>query len=124
MFFSTTFICNISHSKKNSAKYMCIGLRSEVHDILRQTLMKLALSQQIFERYSDIVGVVGIATGYRLDCPRIEFRRGQDFPHLSKPALGHTQPPVQWVTGYFPGVKRPGRGFDHPPHLAPRLKKE
>jgi hypothetical protein len=24
----------------------------------------------------------------------------------------------------FPGVKRPGRGVDHPPHLAPRLKKE
>jgi len=27
-------------------------------------------------------------------------------------------------TGSFPGVKRPGRDFDHPPHLAPRLKKE
>ena len=27
-------------------------------------------------------------------------------------------------TGSFPGVKRPGRGLDHPPHLAPRLKKE
>ena len=27
-------------------------------------------------------------------------------------------------TGSFPGVKRPGRGIDHPPHLAPRLKKE
>jgi len=27
-------------------------------------------------------------------------------------------------TGFFPGVKRPGRGVDHPPHLAPRLKKE
>jgi len=26
-------------------------------------------------------------------------------------------------TGYFPGVKRPGRGVDHPPLLAPRLKK-
>jgi len=26
-------------------------------------------------------------------------------------------------TGSFPGVKRPGRGADHPPHLAPRLKK-
>jgi len=25
-------------------------------------------------------------------------------------------------TGSFPGVKRPGRGVDHPPHLAPRLK--
>jgi len=27
-------------------------------------------------------------------------------------------------TGSFSGVKRPGRGVDHPPHLAPRLKKE
>jgi len=26
-------------------------------------------------------------------------------------------------TGSFTGVKRPGRGVDHPPHLAPRLKK-
>jgi len=27
-------------------------------------------------------------------------------------------------TGSFPGVMRRGRGFDHPPHLAPRVKKE
>ena len=27
-------------------------------------------------------------------------------------------------TESFPGVKRPGRGVDHPPHLALRLKKE
>jgi len=27
-------------------------------------------------------------------------------------------------TGSFPGVKRPGSGADHPPHLGPRLKKE
>jgi hypothetical protein len=27
-------------------------------------------------------------------------------------------------TGSFPGVKRPFRGVDHLPHLAPRLKKE
>ena len=27
-------------------------------------------------------------------------------------------------TGSLPGVKRPGRGVDNPPHLAPRLKKE
>jgi len=26
-------------------------------------------------------------------------------------------------TGSFPGVKRPGLGSNHPPHLAPRLKK-
>jgi len=27
-------------------------------------------------------------------------------------------------TGSFPGAKRPGCDVDHPPHLAPRLKKE
>jgi hypothetical protein len=27
-------------------------------------------------------------------------------------------------TGSIPGVKRPGRDVDHPPHLEPRLKKE
>jgi len=45
------------------------------------------------------VSVVGIATGYGLDGPGIESRWGQDFPNLSRPALGLTQPPVQWVPG-------------------------
>jgi hypothetical protein len=27
-------------------------------------------------------------------------------------------------TGSFPGVKRPGLGVDHPPHLAPRLQRK
>ena len=27
-------------------------------------------------------------------------------------------------TGSFPAVKQPGRGVEHPPHLAPSLKKE
>jgi hypothetical protein len=40
---------------------------------------------------------VGIATGYGLDGPGIESRRERDFPHLSTPALGPNQPPVQWV---------------------------
>jgi hypothetical protein len=43
--------------------------------------------------------VVGIATGYELDGPEIESRWGRDFPHLSRPALGTTQPPGQWVPG-------------------------
>ena len=48
--------------------------------------------------------VVGIATAYGLDGPGIESRWGRYFPHLSKPALRPTQPPVKWVPGFFPGV--------------------
>jgi hypothetical protein len=42
---------------------------------------------------------VGIATGYGLDDPGIESRWEWDFSHTSRPALGTTQPPVQWVPG-------------------------
>jgi hypothetical protein len=41
--------------------------------------------------------VVGIATVYELDGLGIESRCRRDFLHLSRPALGPTQPPVQWV---------------------------
>ena len=57
----------------------------------------------------------GIATRYELDGPGTESRWGRDIPHPSRPALGPSQPPIQWVPGLFPGVKRPGRGVDHPP---------
>jgi hypothetical protein len=40
---------------------------------------------------------VGIATAYGLDGPGIESRLGRDFPHLSRPDLRPTQPPVQLV---------------------------
>ena len=52
---------------------------------------------------------------YELDGPGIESRWGREFPHPSRPALGPTQPPIQWGNGSFWGVKRPGRGVDHPP---------
>ena len=58
---------------------------------------------------------VGIATRYGLDGPGIESRWWWDFLYPSRPALGPTQPSVQWVPGLSRGVKRPGRGADPPP---------
>ena len=68
--------------------------------------------------------VVGIATGYELDGPVIESRWVQDFPHLSRPAMGPTQPPVQWVPGLSRGKERSGRDADPSPASSAVVMKE
>jgi hypothetical protein len=46
------------------------------------------------------------------------------FSKSSRPALGFTQPPIQWVLGDLsPGVKRPGREADHSPPTSAEVKK-
>jgi hypothetical protein len=49
--------------------------------------------------------VVGIATCYVLDGPGIESGWGRDFSHPFRPALGLTQPRIQWASGLFLWVK-------------------
>jgi len=68
--------------------------------------------------------VDGIAAGYGLDDQGIESRRGRNFPHLSRLALGPTQPPVQWYRVFPGGKERPGRDADPSPPSSAVVKKE
>ena len=49
---------------------------------------------------------------------------GERFSATVQTDIGAHPASYTMGTGSFRGVKRPGRGVDHPPHLAPRLKKE
>jgi hypothetical protein len=56
----------------------------------------------------------------------IDSRQGQVyflFATVSRPALGHTQSPIQWVSAAISlGVKRPGREADHSPPSSDKVK--
>jgi hypothetical protein len=89
-----------------------IILKSLLHDITRAYFVESGLRQ--LSRYSD---------RYGLDDPGIESRWGRDYSQPSRPALGSTQPPIQWVPGLFPGGKAAGgRGVDYPPPSIAEVK--
>ena len=96
------------------------------HSLLRGTLIVCEIffrgKNASFEAVKGRNSSVDIVTRYMLEGPGIKFRWGRDFLHRPRPALGPTHPPMQWVPGHFRGLRQ-GRGVDHPPHLAPRLKK-
>jgi hypothetical protein len=70
---------------------------------------------------------VGIATGYGLGDRGVGVRvpvGSRIFSTSSRPALGSTQPPIQWVPGALSlGIKRPGREADHSPPASAEVKK-
>jgi hypothetical protein len=90
-------------------------------------MMLRLYSNNTTESYRSRGSVVGTATGYGLNDRVVGVRvpvGSRIFSISSRPTLGSTQPPVQWVPGALsPGVNRPGREADHsPPAIAEVMK--
>jgi hypothetical protein len=70
--------------------------------------------------------LVSTVTRLRARWPEFDSRQEQGlflFAATSRPALGLTQPPVQWVLiALFPEVKRPGREANHSPLSSAEVK--
>jgi glycerol kinase len=107
--------------------YIYIGLHVK-YRYSCQNLNKFNSSRHIFKKYSNITlrensltGVgrdssVGIATGYGMDVPGIESRRGASFFAHVQTGPGAHLASCTMGTGSFAGVKS-GRGVTLTPHL-------
>jgi hypothetical protein len=110
-------ITGVSH-KRNVSIFRVKQSKKCKWGYLKLMALRPSETSVIISRHSTTYGgwasSVGIATRYGLYGPGMESQRGRDFPHPSRPVLGPTQPPIQWVPGLFPGVKRSARGVNNP----------
>jgi hypothetical protein len=83
----------------------------------------------VYQHISPCYSIVGIVTSYGLDDQGVRVRVPCGVNNLlysmsSRPALGSTQPPIQWVPGALSlGVKQPGHEANHSPPASAKIKK-
>jgi len=97
-------------------------LTSNAISLLGITKASFLYPRSMYTSYG-LGSAVCIATGYGLDGPGIESQWGRDFPHLSRPVLGPTQPPIKWYRVFPEDKERPGREADPSPLLVPWSRK-
>ena len=73
--------------------------------------MELGFSRHIFYKYSNV-----------MDDPGIEIRWGARLSAAVQTGPGAHPLSYTKGTGSFPGVKRPGRGVNHPPASSAEVK--
>ena len=91
------------HKNARSSKYANRSYTLFLTDYVH-SLNMVVNSRSVWPTFRD--SAVGIATRYWLDGPGIECWWGGPGAHPASYTMGN---------GYFPGVKRPERGVDHPP---------
>jgi hypothetical protein len=67
---------------------------------------------------------VGIVTELRVGRSGDRIPVGGEIFRLSRPALGSTQPPIQWVSGLSWGKVRPGRDANPSPPSSAEVLEE